>query len=222
MKRTIVLFIIALIAALIVPVFLTGCGSDPGNGYEPPEFVYQPEVIPFPLPEGVAWIDNLTIQGDSVYFTAMAEWNEGDTFSSYEIYTMDLDGTNARALPNYDITAEYPADVENGSVQIYSISIDRSGNIWVAERGEFFNMQDGDDDDHWERWNARTIVKEFTRVRKLDNTGVEVLSVDISHIFNQSDWFYISDFTVDNEDNIYVGIDSTIHVLDYSGRTMFT
>ena len=222
MKRTIVLFIIALIAVLIVPVFLTGCGSDPGNGYEPPEFVYQPEVIPFPLPEGVAWIDNLTIQGNSVYFTAMAEWNEGDMFSSYEIYTMDLDGTNAKALPNYDMTAEYPVDVENGSVQIYSIAIDISGNIWVAERGEFFNMSDGDDDDHWERWNARTIVKEFTRVRKLDNTGTEVLSVDISHLFTFNDWFYISDFTVDNEDNIYIGIDSTIYVLSNNGGTMFT
>jgi len=222
MKRTIVLFIIALIAVLIIPVLLTGCGNDPGNGFEPPEFVYQPEVIPFPLPEGEVWIDHFTMQGDSVYFVAMGEWNEGDTFTSYSIYRMDLDGTNTRALPNYDVTKEYPADAENGSVQIYSIAIDRSGNIWIAERGEFFNMREGEDEDHWERWVDRTIVKEFTRVRKLDDTGAELLSVDISHVSKFNDWFYISAFAVDSEDNIYIGTDSTIHVFDSNGGARFS
>ena len=225
MKRTIVCLIIVLIASLMLTALLAGCGSNTGGDFDPPEFVFLPDIIPFPMPEGVSWIDNITILGDTAYFTAMANMDEDDTFSSYDIYTMDLDGSNVKILPNYNTAADAPADVENGSVQIYSISIDKAGNIWVAERGEYYNLPEGNSDDEewdWERWYNRIIVKEFTRVRKLDNTGAEILSIDIGHLATGQEWFYIYAFIVDENNNVYIGFESMIHVFDSEGRALFT
>ena len=214
--------LLTILFLLIITLVLTGCGNNSGDGYEPPEFVYLPEVIPLPMPEGVSWIDNVTISGDSVYFTAMAEGDANNTFTSYDIYTMDLDGSNSRALPEYSIGTEIPEEATDGNIQIYSICIDSSGYIWIAERGEFFYFPDGLDEDDWERWNKRIMVKDFTRVRKLADTGAEVLSFDVSHITAGQDWFYISAFIVDDNNNIYIGDDSQVYVFDNEGKAVFT
>ena len=224
MKRTVVSLIIVLIAAMMVTALSTGCNSDSGNGFETPEFVYLPEIIPFPMPEGIEWIDNITVSDDYLYFTAY-EWDENDPFSTVDIYKMDLSGSNMKKLQDYKAVDEYPEDAENGNVQIYSISIDSDGNIWITERGEFYRMpedaNDGDDD-YWEWWNSRIIVEEFTRVRKLNDMGVELFSFDIGHMFAGSDWYHIRDFAIDADDNIYIGVDTTIHVFDNEGKALFT
>jgi len=134
---------------------------------------------------------------------------------------MDISGANINILPNYKVNAEFPADTESGFVNIDSIFVDKTGNIWIAERGEFFNFPDGFEEDDWERWNARTIVKEFKRVRKLDSTGADVLSFDIGQIAAGKDWFHISAFTVDDDGNIYIGDDSTIYVFNSEGAILF-
>jgi len=222
MKRTVVCLIFALIASMMAAALLTGCGSEPENDFEPPEYVYFPDVVPLSLPDGIDWIDNVTVSGDKIYFTASGEFDEDFPFHFNDIFTMDLDGTNIKKLPDYIAAAEFPADAEQGNVQIYSIYIDKTGNIWVAERGEFFYFPEDTDDDDWERWYSRKIVEEFTRVRKLNDTGSELLSFDIGHLSSGSDWFYISDFAIDDESNIYIGSDSTIHVLSSEGKPLFT
>ena len=225
MKKIVNRFYYAVMFALVILVISivsTGCQSDSGNGYDAPEFVYLPEIMPFPLPDGIDWISNITVAEESVYFTAMAAGDENDPFHSIDIYTMDINGSNIRPLPEYDVRSEFPADAEDGNVQIYSIHIGNTGDIWIAERGEFFNYPDDLDEDDWERWNKRKIVKEFIRVRRLDNAGAEILSFDVSHISIGNDWFYISAFTVDEKNNIYIGTDSTIHVFDSEGTELFT
>ena len=222
MKRTLLRLLPVFTAVLMVITALAGCLSSSGDDPETPEFVFMPDVMPFPMPEGVAWIDNITVTEESVFFTAMNEWDENaPTFQFSNIYAMNLDGSDVRALPHYNAGIEIPAEAEDGNIQIYALSITDSGDIWVAERGEFFYFPDDIDDDDWERWNARIMVKDFTRVRKLDNTGAEVLSIDISHIPAGHDWFHISAFTIDADNNIYIGAEPKIYVFDSEGRALF-
>ena len=70
MKRTIVCIIFALIATFLIIPSLSGCDNNSENDVNLPDFVYLPEVIPFPLPEDIEWISNVTVTGDSLYFTA--------------------------------------------------------------------------------------------------------------------------------------------------------
>jgi ABC-type glycerol-3-phosphate transport system substrate-binding protein len=223
MKRIIKRVIPLFMAMLLLTAALAGCRNDSGDGFELPEFVFLPEIVPVPLPEGTGWISNITVAGDSVYFIAQSAWDEdAPSFYFFDVYAMSIDGSDLRKLPNYNVNVEIPAEAEDGGVQILAMTIDNSGNIWIVERGDFFYMPDGYDDDHWERWNARTIVLDFIRLRKLDNTGVEIISFDIGYMSTGQDWFHIYAFTVDADNNIYIGVESTIHVLDSEGRVLFT
>ena len=58
-------------------------------------------------------------------------------------------------------------------------------------------------------------------VRKLDNTGAELLSIDISSLSNNVEWFWIRTFAIDGDGNIYIATDETIFVLDKDGRLQF-
>ena len=223
MKKTVVSIIIVLTSILLIAALLSGCGGS-GNESDIPEFVYLPDVLPVPMPEGVDWIDNITVSGDIVYFTAMADWTGNESFTLFDIYMMDMNVSDIRKLPNYNVGQDFPADSEGGSVQIYSVYIDNHDYIWIAERGEFFiyDLPDDFDGDDWERWYMREIIHDFTRIRKLDDSGTEIASFDISHISAGREWFYVQDLIVDDAGNIYVGVESSIHVFNNEGKTLFT
>jgi len=222
MKRFLMRLLPVFMAILMITTALAGCLNNSDDGFEPPEFVFVPDIMPFPMPEGIAWIDNITVTEESFFFTAMSGWDENaPTFQFSDIYTMNIDGSDIRTLPNYNIGVEIPAEAEDGNMQIYALSIIETGDIWIAERGEFFYFPNDTDDDDWERWSARIMVKDFTRVRKLDNTGAEISSFDISHKSAGQDWFHIYAFTVDADNNIYIGVESKIYVLDNEGRPLF-
>jgi len=201
-----------------------GCKSDSDDDSVLPDFVYLPDILPFPMPDGIDWINSVTATEDSIFFTASAAPVNPSPFHYSSIYKMDLTDLTTQVLPNYSVAADFPANADDGNVQIYSLYIDNDGNIWVAERGEFYSYPDdgNDDEEDWERWNRRTLVEDFTRVRKLDSLGAEISSHDISHVSSGNDWFYISAFTIDDDNNIYVGANSAIYVLSSEGLPLFT
>ena len=214
--------VMAALIATIITIVSTGCQSDSGDDSNLPDFVYVPEIIPLPMPEDVEWISNIMLSDDSVYFSASAIGDEETPFHTFNIYRMDLTGSAVEKLPNYSAATEVPPEAEEGSVQIYAFCVDNDGNIWVAERGEFYYFPEDSDEDDWERWYKRTIVMEFTRIRKLDKTGAEILSFDISHLFAGKDWFHIYAFNLDSENNVYVGEENTIHVFNSEGNLLFS
>jgi len=216
---------VATLSTLIVMLLLVGCDSGTGDDFEPPEFVYLTDVMPFSLPDGIEWITNITIANDSVYFAAFAEYDEDAPYHTFTIYSMDIDGSNIKELPNFTSVeeAEIPDTAEGGSVQVYRLFVDKDDNIWVVERGEFFYTPEGLDKDDWESWNQRVIVMEFSRVRKLDATGAELMSIDIGNIQkDRGDWFYVSALVVDELGNVFIGDDSSIHVLSGEGSLLFS
>lgn len=208
------------LVVLIITIVATGCSDSSGDVFDTPDYVYYPEVLPLSMPDGVDWIGNLTVVEDSIFFTAYVYGDEDNPGNFNEIYSMDLDNSSMKMLPNYNVASEFPPDADEGAIHINFMVVDGAGNIWVVERGEFYNLPEDYDGD-WEQWNKREIIKEFTRVRKLDNTGAELLSIDVTHLLSGQDWFHIQAFTVDDEGNIYLGADSTIYILDSEGRPVF-
>jgi len=97
---TLMTFLVILITVLL----LSGCRSDPESGFEAPDFMYFPEILSFPMPEGVEWIENLTVSGDSAFYI-------GDDSS---IYVFDSEG---RSLFTLDVQwVEKFINLQDGSV----------------------------------------------------------------------------------------------------------
>ena len=210
---------VVLITAMLVTV-LAGCRKDPESNYVPPEYVFVPEIIS--LPDEITDIQNMTYFNDRLYFWSQ-HWDEETWESSVNIYTMNIDGTNLTALPNYDSSGSSPHEDAIGNTNIMSFLVDNDGNIWVAEQGYFYryNLPDDFDEDNDEMWNYYEDLGQTMSVRKLDNTGAEMFTVDISALSTGYDWFYVSAFNVDNEGNLYLGASETIFVLNPVGALQF-
>ncbi|MDR2590662.1 MAG: hypothetical protein LBC71_06730, partial [Oscillospiraceae bacterium] len=125
-----------------------------------------------------------------------------------EIFTMNLDGTDVSRLPDYTS----PIDVTPGNTSFHTIVdmiIDTDNNLWVLEFWE-----------HWEQIPGET--SEYSSgyaLRKLDLTGTELLTVDISKVIEKQKEFteiddpllnqervksIITGINVDTDGNIYV------------------
>jgi len=135
---------------------------------------------------------------------------------------MSIDGTGITELPNYRSVAP-PFPDALGSVQVGAMNIDNNGNIWISETGWFYRMNVPEDFDgeEWERYNYYEDLGNITTIRKLDKTGAEISTVDISGISAGFEWFYISAFNVDDDGNLYLGTNEGIFVLDESGNVLF-
>ena len=64
-------------------------------------------------------------------------------------------------------------------------------------------------------------LENIMAVRKLDSTGAELLSVDISPLSNNVEWFWVRTFAIDGDGNIFIATDQTIFVLDNDGKLRF-
>ena len=64
-------------------------------------------------------------------------------------------------------------------------------------------------------------LESIMALRKLDETGAELLSIDISSLANNVEWFWVRTFAIDGDGNIYVATDQTIFALDKDGRLVF-
>jgi len=263
------------LAMVLLVSALTGCRNDPDSNFEPPEFVFLPEIIEIP---GDAFdIQNLTFANDLLYFSTVIYdvINEGTMEERWDVstklFTMNLDGTNVTELTNYD-PGNGPFEDAEGSMHLMSLNIDSSGNIWVAEYGSFFrpsgdssgevtperpttridepvdDTDDSDDanrtlpdDDSDDEETSETMISDdistgdidiwgpgmgeylgdVVQIRKLDNTGAEILSLDASHLSDGADFFYVRALALDAEDNIYVATYSDLFVLNNDGSVQF-
>ncbi|MDR2590849.1 MAG: extracellular solute-binding protein [Oscillospiraceae bacterium] len=230
MKKTTIRITIALLILAVLATSLLGCKNNDDNDFVKPDYLFLPDVTQLRLPEGVEWIKHITVGNDKIYFAASPSEDELSKLQSDVIYEVDFYGTNLKVFPDYDALLNIPDDVisshedTNGYVAIYSLHVDGDGNVWVTEFGEFFffDLPDDFDGDDWDRWEYRKVIYDFTRVRKLDNTGSELLSIDITHISSGYDWFYIQSMAVDSDGNAYIGIETTVYVINNEGKTLFT
>jgi len=197
---------------------LAGCRRGPVSNYVPPEFVFVPEVVE--LPEEISEMRNMVYSNGRLYFWSYVVTDEETWSGEGRIFSMDIDGSNLTELSNYSPT-ESPYEDADGNMYISSMIVDNEGNIWLVEEGRFFSVNYPEDFDEenpadWDRveWiDYGTVIT----IRKLDQTGAELLSVDVTDIFSGYDWIYVSAFTIDSDGNIYLGVMEEVVVLDSNG-----
>jgi ABC-type glycerol-3-phosphate transport system substrate-binding protein len=220
-KRTIVILLITVMSATL----LASCRNNEEGLFEIPEFVFVPEFID--LPAGIQGIQHLVYTNDKVFYTTSEVLDMDTGYTVSNIYSMNIDGTNITKLTGYIAPTPMPDAI--GSVMIFSMSVDNNGNIWVLENGYFykFNVPDNFTGEEWEKWEYYEDLGSYSGIRKLNETGAELLSLDIAHLRpgSNDDYFEVMSFEVDGDGNVYLSVGTgngnIIILLDSNGNKLF-
>ena len=221
-KKSIKHISITLIALLMVINLSVGCSKsinddgndDPGDNtvnipvidVELPDTIFLTELVQFPqLPGDKTNIKNVILADSKVYFTAINPRDEHTMFELPCIFTMDVNGTNLQELVNYTPWSSSPDDALS-YVSIDGVYVDSSGYLWIAESVVII------DDNQADYINI---------IRKVDKTGKEIVSFDLSDLATGNDLFNVSAFIVDDAGIIYIASGLEIYVLDNQGRLHF-
>ena len=221
---------IAIIFALVMlSVALVACSGDDELGFEPPEYAFLSESIVFPGFDEMMDIGNVILVEDRLFFTGTSmdimELGGDHMFFSQSagVYSMGLEEEGFIAAPNF-VPGNAPPDAVIGWSMINGMQADDDGNIWIAETAQAvildypadFDFVRASDDDVMMH---QTFLDVSNSIRKLDNTGAELLSIDLNAFGGDSIW--VSSFTIDSDGNLYVGIEDRIYVFDPLGNLLF-
>jgi len=237
MKKKIIFRLLAavLITAMVLPM-AAGCRNDSDNPFAPPEFVFVAEYVNLPddiIDIGSRGRGGLVYSDGRIIFVS-STYNYDDTGYSHisNLYTVNIDGTGYGELPGYVPPVSMSINASEKAFSIGNLNIDNEGNLWVIENWTFVNVNIpdghiwGPNDDYFD------FVEDLgsgNALRKLDPTGRELLSIDLSELSpstgNDYYYFYIESFETDNNGNIYLSAHtmegSQIIVLDSNGNLQF-
>lgn len=202
-------------------LLFAACGGDDSS--DGPEFLYVPQYTK--LPESLESLYSAHYYDGMLYFTNMEYALDGVVIPSDEItetdwarvtsgsylYKMAIDGTGLEKLSAY--TPQASPEGKTGGSNLNAMTVDETGNIWVVEN--VYTYSD-DPENYW--------YEEQYFVRKLDQTGAELLEVDLAPILNiePEQGIYISYVEVDTAGNLYLSDgNQTVYVLDTNGALLF-
>jgi ABC-type glycerol-3-phosphate transport system substrate-binding protein len=236
----------ALMALFLMLGVLTACGGfsdSSGSGAETPDYVYVAGYSPFDAGADIDYIQNCTWYDGKLYFaanvqvgsepvtnvTSETDLNGDPIVNTYDnpiyqpaLFTATEDGTGVTQLPNYAPPA-VPEGLE-GSANINNLKIDAQGNLWVYETlyTYTYDLPTDFDSNTQSKWDYYSGGTNENYIRRLDATGAEVATVDLSFMQGDSDYFYINGFTVDNAGNLYIADGSNnLYVFDGTGTQLF-
>lgn len=243
MKKIMYKVFMSTIAAVMVLALTAGCKHDDASDESPQDgtagiannadYIYLAETVS--LPDDIGDIFNLTFYGDMVYFIAVSyNIDENDPGSSYnlsKLYAMNIDGGNIVELSYKPPVTR--SDDNGGQVFILNIDVDDAGNLWVLETWDFyfFNLPPDFNAETDDTWDYAVLSDSGDVVRKLDATGVELLSVDLSKISGfQRSWgvsaFAVSGGLAASTEGIFISQHTTngnaeVFVIDTDGNLQF-
>lgn len=231
MKKTTRLLAL-LLAIVLLTLSLAGCskkqsGSDDGEE-EKPDFVYVANYYPIDGAQKIDYVNASAYYNGRIYITAQVVADSaGDDTAEYDVYenrlfSVNEDGTDFKTLENYE-PIKIPDGYE-GYTGINYMTVDGEGNIWVMESLSTytFELPAGFDESSDDAWNYYVAGEDTFYLRKLDSTGVELLSIDKSSLKSpNADYFDIHQMNVDGDGNLYLVSDNTIIVLDGDGSELF-
>lgn len=217
------LLIGVLLCALAFTAACGGGGAQDNNSGPTADFVYVPEYIS--LPAEIESMQSPAYHDGMVYFTSWGYMLNGAPIAQKDIketdwdsvesanymYKIGIDGTGLTQLSDY----KQPALPEGaqGSSNLNAMTLDAEGNIWVLENLYTYHIDENENyvDDGEQYF-----------VRKLDSNGAELLSVDISHLKDNTEYFYINNMAVDSAGNVYLNCENSIYVLGPDGSELFS
>jgi ABC-type glycerol-3-phosphate transport system substrate-binding protein len=243
---------------LLVTLCACGGGSQDPSATEAPAFVYVPAYTKLPAEvtemSNSCWYDGgfyftcYAKTGTETYTDPeTGETSEYDAFGQC-LYYMKEDGTGLTKLANY--AAPAPPEGMEGNAYINRLTIDATGNLWLCEYLSAYKVTEGGDGSGGGVAVAKPMayatavasssdividggaVPEYIDkfyIRKLDSTGAELFSVDLSTFAEGDDGtqdvqdyrgggFYPNGLELDGAGNIYfTNGQSDIFVLEPGG-----
>jgi len=206
------------LSVILFMYILTGCANDSRSSQDSTsndaietndkhvEYLYTSEIIPFSAVNNETdYISNVFLSDTAVYFTSRNDGGENKSSNSSAIFSMSFDGTGLMELQNYTPEAFSSKELGiSGSIDV--IHIDNSGDLWVAESQGVYGSD---------------LPEDFggSVIRRLDNTGAEILSFDISNLSTGNVWVHA--LSIDNESNIYIASGASIYIMNYQGDLLF-
>ena len=230
--RNLIYRITALTLAIVLLVAIAaGCRG--GDGGDETEFIFVSEIAQIAsLAANFPNMHNFTLTDGSLYFTTTSDMSGTSLFRTTQIIRVDLDMSDIRNLSNHSILANYttpppPNEAEGGSIFIFIMQPNNEDNLWVVERSSYMTFDfpsnfDLSSAEASEIWEHREMLEQSYTIRKLDNTGAEILSVDTDRLVSSPNWDGITTFQADDDGNIYIGSGRTIYVLETDGNIQFT
>ena len=232
MKRINFRILAIIISLALLATTLWGCNRDtvPDSNVvvDEPEYVFVPEFTSISAITGdLPNVDNIIVVDNTVYLTSTSDMNE-TLFQTTHIFRINLGESEITYLPNYITSVRQSDEIIGGGVFISAMQVDDDGNFWIAEATNYihfdlpsnFDVNNAEIDEFWAY--LASFERSYT-IRKLDNTGAELLSVYVDTLAAATqNWLGINAFNVDAEGNIFIGSDQMIHVLDNEGNTLFS
>ncbi|MCL2627935.1 MAG: extracellular solute-binding protein [Oscillospiraceae bacterium] len=218
--------LIALIILIIILLSLTvGCKSNPddddtgGLAGDRDEFRYVPEFIS--MPNHINDVRRFTFSNGIAYFATREIANAEMNISTAKIFSMDLEDRSFTELTGYKPLFPEESDIF-GNTFIDNITVDNNGNIYIIETGHFshFNLPPDFDGEIWEKYKYEEVIASHFKLLKLDNTGLELLSVDLYTLLD--DWTDITSLESDDDGNIFLQSYDNIYIFDNTGALLFT
>ncbi|MDR2590649.1 MAG: extracellular solute-binding protein, partial [Oscillospiraceae bacterium] len=234
-------FIITSLALMMLILLLAGCqtpdlddngskgnedskGDDGSIDFDMEGYVFLPDF--FEISGDFREITHTYFTDDRIYFSTMGKRDETSNTYQERLFTANLDGSEI-----IELTAYNPFNFGNektdsyGLTYIQSMLVDIDGNIWVVEKGSLYEYDlpadfSGDDSE-----KAKYLIEldSYAKLKKLDATGVETFSIDLSAILSSD--LFVESFEVDNEGNAYVLLhyqnDYRVYVFDNTGKELF-
>ncbi|MDR2599541.1 MAG: extracellular solute-binding protein [Oscillospiraceae bacterium] len=219
--------LIIIILASLLLLQLTACSSEPDIGEnETPDTIFVPEFTDLTqLYEGLYFTGSAVIINETVYFSAIMQDSIDEQFTAHRLFSANLDGTNLIELQSFTTTTP-PANAEDGTTRILAMATDSESNLWIVESAEFFiyNFPEyftPDPDDSYATLEYREILSSNVLVRKLDNTGATLETIEINEMITDHGLIWIRSFVIDKE-NIYFATNEKIAVYNYLGNQLYT
>jgi len=223
------IFAVLTVFTLIVTMF-AGCDNSPDNDASRSEelaaYVFIPEFTSLSaLTSDLPNINNIVVTENTLHLTSTSVLESNSLFQTTRIFSVNLENSELTHLKDYSV-APPPSEAQGGGVYISSMQTDVSENLWIAETWMYVTFDfplgfDVSGAEESEIWEHHKLLETSHTIRKLDATGKALLSIDIGHLASANDWFGLTSFYIDDEDNIFVGSGQNIIVLDIDGNTQF-